>query len=114
MSVLRTSSLLRHHAALARFVGRLDSHSRSLASLALLEQKNGKLQEASLGAITAAKQVGGPVTAMIAGSGVKALAAEVAKVKGLDKILFIENEAYEKVWESAFLWSCNLIVTGFT
>ena len=70
---------------------------RYLSSLAVLEQWEGKLQLASLSAVTAARKLGGSVTGLIAGSGVKSVADEAAKVKGLDKILLIENGAYDKV-----------------
>lgn len=38
------------------------------------------------------------MTAFVAGAGVKGTsAAEAAQIKGLDKVLAVENEAYEKV-----------------
>ena len=70
---------------------------RCLSSLAVLEQREGKLQSASLNAVTAAQKIGGSITGLIAGSGVKSVAEAAAKVKGLDKILVIENAAYDKV-----------------
>ena len=64
----------------------------------MLEQRNGRIQGSSLSAITAAQKLGGSVTAFVAGSGVTAgAAAEAAKIKGLDKVLAVENDAYEKV-----------------
>jgi electron transfer flavoprotein alpha subunit len=69
--------------------------------LAVLEQRDGKLQNSSLSAIAAAQKLGGPVTAFIAGNGVKGTsAAEAAKIKGLDKVVAVDNEAYEKVRDS--------------
>lgn len=50
----------------------------------------------SLAAVTAAQKLGGSVTGFIAGSGVKAVADEVAKVKGIDKVIYVENGAYNK------------------
>ncbi|KAJ5992856.1 hypothetical protein N7451_008580 [Penicillium sp. IBT 35674x] len=71
--------------------------ARLLSTLAVLEQRDGKLQSSSLSAIAAAQKLGGPVTAFLAGTGVKgASAAEAAKIKGLDKIVAVENDAYEK------------------
>ena len=71
--------------------------ARLLNSLAVLEQRAGKLQNGSLSAVTAAQKLGGPITALVAGSGIKELAEEAAKVKGLDKIIMIENGSYDKV-----------------
>lgn len=76
----------------------LSALSRLLSTLAVLEQKDGKIQSASLSAITAAAKLGGPVTAFVAGGGAKAgAAAEAAKIKGLDKVLVVDNAAYDKV-----------------
>ncbi|CAF9912031.1 Electron transfer flavoprotein alpha-subunit [Imshaugia aleurites] len=70
--------------------------ARLLSSLAVLEQREGKLQSASLSAVTAAQKLGGQVTGFVAGSGVRLVAEEAAKVKGLEKIIMIENAAYDK------------------
>ncbi|KAF2135635.1 uncharacterized protein K452DRAFT_322945 [Aplosporella prunicola CBS 121167] len=67
-----------------------------LSTLAVLEQREGKLNVSSLAAVTAAQKLGGPVTGFVAGSGIKAVADEAAKVKGLDKIICVENGAYDK------------------
>jgi electron transfer flavoprotein alpha subunit len=72
--------------------------ARLLSTLAVLEQREGKLQNSSLSAIAAAQKLGGPVTAFLAGSGVKGTsAAEAAKIQGLDKVVAVESDAYEKV-----------------
>jgi electron transfer flavoprotein alpha subunit len=72
--------------------------ARLLSTLAVLEQRDGKLQSSSLSAIAAAQKLGGSVTAFVAGTGVKGTAAaEAAKIKGLDKVVAVENDAYEKV-----------------
>ena len=80
--------------------------ARLLSSLAVLEQREGKLQNASLGAVTAAQKLGGSVTGFVAGSGAKAVAEEAAKVKGIDKVIMIENGSYDKVLNTnpAFLY----------
>ena len=70
---------------------------RLLFTLAILEQREGKLNNASLGAVAAAQKLGGSITGFIAGGGVKAVADEAAKVDGLEKILIVENEDYDKV-----------------
>lgn len=71
---------------------------RSLSSLAVLEQRNGKLEHSSLSAVTAAQRIGGPVIGFVAGSEIKAVAEEASRVKGLDKVIMVENGAYDKVW----------------
>lgn len=72
--------------------------ARLLSTLAVLEQRDGKLQSSSFSAIAAAQKLGGSVTGFLAGAGVKGTsAAEAAKIKGLEKVVAVENEAYEKV-----------------
>ncbi|KAF9638414.1 putative electron transfer flavoprotein subunit alpha protein [Lasiodiplodia theobromae] len=70
--------------------------ARLLSTLAVLEQREGKLNPGSLAAVTAAQKLGGPVTAFVAGSSIKGVADAAAKVKGLDKIIFVDNGAYDK------------------
>lgn len=71
---------------------------RRLAStLAVLEQKEGKLNHGSLSAITAAQKVGGPVHGFVAGSNIKAVADEAATADGVEKIIAVDNGAYDKV-----------------
>lgn len=65
--------------------------------MAVLEQRDGKLNISSLAAVTAAVKLGGSVTGLVAGKGVKAVAEEAAKVQGLEKIIYVENEAYDRV-----------------
>lgn len=71
--------------------------SRLLSTLAVLEQKDGKLQNSSLAGITAGTKLGGSITAFVAGSGAKSVADEAAKVKGIEKIIYVESDAYDKV-----------------
>ena len=72
------------------------SLARLASTLALLEQREGKLNGSSLGAITAAQKVGGSVHGFVAGAGTKAVAEEVAKVDGLEKVLYVDNAAYDR------------------
>jgi electron transfer flavoprotein alpha subunit len=81
------------------------SHARFLSSLAILEQRDGKLQASSLASIAAAQKLGGSVTAFVAGSGAKSAAEEAAKVKGVEKIIYVENSAYERVRELHLLFA---------
>lgn len=88
-----------HNTAATAFSGGFSSAAlRRLAStLAILEQKDGKLNHGSLSAITAAKQIGGPIHGFVAGSSIKAVADEAATAEGLEKIIAVDNGAYDKV-----------------
>ncbi|KAF2792759.1 electron transfer flavo protein-like protein subunit alpha [Melanomma pulvis-pyrius CBS 109.77] len=90
--------------------------ARLLSTLAVLEQREGKLNVSSLAAITAGTKLGGSITAFVAGSGAKAVADEAAKVKGVDKIIYVENGAYDKGLPENFapLLVENIKKGGFT
>lgn len=75
---------------------------RLLSTLAVLEQREGKLNHGSLSAITAAKSLGGPVHGFVAGSNIKSVAEEAAKVDGVEKILAVDNASYDKVGSPLF------------
>ena len=68
-----------------------------MSTLAVLEQKDGQLNHGSLSAFTAAKKLGGSVHGFIAGSSVGGAAQEAAKIEGVEKIITVDNAAYEKV-----------------
>lgn len=68
-----------------------------LSTLAVLEQRDGKLNNGSLSAIVAAKKLGGSVHGFVAGADVKAVAQEAAQADGVEKIVAVSNAAYEKV-----------------
>lgn len=81
---------------------------RRLAStLAVLEQKEGKLNRGSLSAITAAQKVGGPVHGFVAGSNVKAVADEAATADGVEKVIAVDNGAYDKVYTPTLTLKVN-------
>ena len=69
---------------------------RILSPLALLEQRDSALLQSSLAAVTAAHKLGGPITALVAGSQAKKVASEAAKVRELSNVLAVENEAYDR------------------
>lgn len=77
-------------ASRASFIARLAS------TLAILEQREGKLNTGSLGAVTAGAKIGGSITGFIAGKNARAIAEEASKVEGLEKILVADNDAYER------------------
>ncbi|KPI43670.1 putative electron transfer flavoprotein subunit alpha, mitochondrial [Cyphellophora attinorum] len=70
--------------------------SRLASTLAILEQREGGLNSASLGAVTAGAKLGGSIHGFIAGKNVKPIAEEASKVSGLEKIITVENEAYDR------------------
>ena len=101
--VLRTSLLRQATTCLRQTqptpVARLSRNAtiqRLLSTLAVLEQREGKLNHSSLAAVTAAQRMGGSIHGIVAGSGVKSVADEAAKVDGLEKIIFVENGDYDK------------------
>ena len=90
-SVLRSArTQLRHTQSQAAW-------SRLASTLAVLEAKEGKLNIASLAAITAGTKLGGSITAFVAGSGGKTLAEEAGKAQGIEKVIYVDNAAYDKV-----------------
>ena len=74
---------------------------RLLSSLAILEQRGGRLEPASLSAVTAAQKLGGSITGFVAGSNIRAVADEAAKVKGMNRIIMVENDSYDKVLQTS-------------
>lgn len=80
----------------ARTQSRTSFLQRLASTLAILEQREGGLNSASLGAVTAGQQIGGSIHGFVAGKNVKDVAEQAAKVKGLEKIIMVENEAYER------------------
>ncbi|KEY64511.1 hypothetical protein S7711_09636 [Stachybotrys chartarum IBT 7711] len=77
-------------------VFRACTRQRLLSTLAVLEQRDGKLNAGSLSAFTAAKKLGGSIHGFVAGSSVGDAAKEASKVDGVEKIIVVDNEAYEK------------------
>lgn len=92
----RTSLLRQARAAVRPACVQQSSLARLLSTLAVLETRDGKLNIGSLAAVTAGQKLGGSVTGFLAGSNIKAVAAEAAKVDGLEKVIYVENEAYSK------------------
>lgn len=72
------------------------SIARRAHTLAILEQKDGKLQNASLTAVSAAQHLGGKVTGLIAGGSITGVVGEALKVEGLGGIIKVENADYDK------------------
>lgn len=61
----------------------------------------------SLAAVSAAQKLGGSITGFVAGSNVKAVAEHAAKVDGLEKVIYVDNAAYDKVCPTCLVLSRN-------
>jgi electron transfer flavoprotein alpha subunit len=66
-----------------------------MTTLLLAEHDNKSLKDATNKALTAAKQMGGDVHVLVAGSGAKAVADAAAKLDGVTKVLLADGPAYE-------------------
>lgn len=68
---------------------------RRLDTLAFLETANAKLTPASLSLLTAAGQIGKPVTAIVVGPEGAKVAEEAAKLEGITKVLVAKDSQYD-------------------
>jgi electron transfer flavoprotein alpha subunit len=66
-----------------------------MATLLLAEHDNKLLKDSTNKALTAAKQMGGDVHVLVAGSGAKAVADAAAKLDGVSKVLLADAAPYE-------------------
>ena len=66
-----------------------------MSILLIAEHNNQALNPATLSALTAATQIGGDITVLVAGSGCQSVADEAAKAAGVSKVLLANNAAYE-------------------
>lgn len=73
-----------------------NSRRNLLSTLAIIEHQNGKVQTGTLSALSAASRLGGSIHALLAGKGSKEIAESVAKINGIEKVLYVDNEAYDK------------------
>jgi len=93
MMIMRSGSAA---ASLARRAGRIRDFaaaaSGSVSTLLIAEHNSVALSPPTLNAITAAVSLGGPVSVLVAGSGVAAVSAQVAKIQGVDKVLVADSE----------------------
>jgi len=72
-----------------------------MKTLVLIEQRDGKLREASLEAITAAKKLSSDLEAVIIGSGVAGIASELANY-GIKKTYVAENDSLKHYHPSMY------------
>lgn len=69
---------------------------RLASTLAVLEQRDGKLNMSSLASISAAQKLGGTIHGFVAGGNIKQVADEASKVEGLEKVIYVDNSAYDR------------------
>ncbi|KAG0236796.1 Electron transfer flavoprotein alpha-subunit [Actinomortierella wolfii] len=69
--------------------------SRNVSTLLFVEHKDNKVAPSTLNAMSAASALGGSVTALVAGSAPEAVVGEVAKLKGVSKVLVAKDAAHE-------------------
>ena len=66
-----------------------------MTTLLLAKHDNAALNEATRKALTAAKQLGGPVHVLVAGAGCRAVAEAAAKLDGVEKVLLADAPIYQ-------------------
>ena len=66
-----------------------------MTTLLYVEHANGQIKDGSLKALTAAKELGQPVHALVVGSGSKPAAEAAAKLDGVEKVLNAEDGVYD-------------------
>jgi electron transfer flavoprotein alpha subunit len=66
-----------------------------MTTLLLAKHDNAKLNDATRKGLTAAKALGAPVHVLVAGTGVRAVAEEAAKLDGVEKVLLVDAPIYE-------------------
>ena len=65
-----------------------------MATLLIAEHNNTALNGITAKALTAASQIGGPVHVLVVGRGCAGVAAEAAKLAGVDKVLLADDAAF--------------------
>lgn len=68
---------------------------RFQSSLVIAEQSDNNLTPVTLNAITAAKQLGGNITCLVAGTACSKAAEELSKVDGVSKVISAEGSGYK-------------------
>ena len=66
-----------------------------MTTLLFVEHGNGQIKDGTLKALTAAKDIGAPIHALVLGAGSKSVADAAAKLDGVDKVLVAEDAAYD-------------------
>jgi len=65
-----------------------------MSVLVWIEHDDGAIRDASLSAVSAGRQLGGDVHALVAGAGLAGVAKQAARIAGVAKVLVAEDAAY--------------------
>lgn len=66
-----------------------------MSILLLAETAKGALAPSSAKALTAAREIGGPIHVLVAGAGLKSAADEAAQLTGVEKVIYADNALYD-------------------
>ncbi|MGT2481936.1 hypothetical protein ACU4GR_30805 [Methylobacterium oryzae CBMB20] len=66
-----------------------------MTTLLFVEHGNGQIKDGTLKALAAAKEIGGPIHALVLGTGSKAVAEAAGKLDGVEKVLNAEDGVYD-------------------
>ncbi|TXM66607.1 FAD-binding protein [Methylobacterium sp. WL120] len=66
-----------------------------MTTLLLVEYGQSEIKDGTLKALTAAKELGAPIHALVVGAGSKGAADAAAKLDGVDKVLLADDAAYD-------------------
>jgi len=66
-----------------------------MTTLLLVEHADSQIKDGTLKALTAAKQLGGPIHGLVLGAGSRGAADAAAKLDGIDKVLNAEEAVYD-------------------
>ena len=64
-----------------------------MTTLLFVEHGNGQIKDGTRKALTAARQIGAPVHALVLGGGSRAVAEAAARLDGVEKVLLAEDGA---------------------
>ena len=78
-----------------------------MTSLLVAECHGDTLDEASIKALTAARAMEAPVHVLLAGAACEAAAQQAAKLEGVEKVLYAQDERYQP-WRAEVI--CNLVM----
>lgn len=88
--------MLRHlqRMPLSRLLGGMGG-VRNASTLVVVDHDNASMNALTLSAVTAAQQIGGDITCLVAGTNVASVVEEVSKINGVSKILVAQDDVYK-------------------
>lgn len=66
-----------------------------MSTLVIAQHNNAELHPSTLNTVTAASQIGGDITVLVAGSGAVEVANQAAQIAGVSKVLHVDAEHYK-------------------